>query len=143
MVKRYIDLRKQKIFRRSVSDTLFSRGKECSAFLSSSQAFFATLTSLLRSYVIPLWVMSNHLPIIDDFGDDKLNRVARDYRNALNDSRPSFGNSYLLEITKPLDKKVVGDLLDYFESNIINKTKVNLDDIDEILEQDMPNNVFY
>lgn len=137
MVKRYIDFRKQKIFRRSVSDTLFSRGKECSAFLSSSQAFFTTLTSLLRSYVIPLWVMSNHIPIVDDFGDDKLNRVARDYRNALNDRRPPFGNFYILERTRPLQDKVVSDLIDYFDLSAEQKTKVDPDEIDNILTQDM------
>jgi len=84
-----------------------------------------------------------HIPIVDDFGDDKLNRVARDYRNALNDTRPPFGNLYLLEITKPLDQKIISDLVDYFEISIEQKKKVDLDEIDEILDQDIPSNSKY
>lgn len=93
--------------------------------------------------MIPLWVMSMHIPIVDDFGDDKLNRVARDYRNALNDTRPPFGNLYLLEITKPLDQKIISDLVDYFEISMKQKKKVDLDEIDEILDQDIPSNSKY
>ena len=36
------------------------------------------------------------IPMIDDFGDIALNRLATRYRNELNDARPPFGNLYLL-----------------------------------------------
>lgn len=83
------------------------------------------------------------IPMIDDFGDDQLNRKAQKYRNALNDTRPAFGSLYLLELNKPLDDFMKEDLIEFFESAIANKTKINIDDIDEILEQDIPPMALY
>tara|TARA_R110000796_G_scaffold242373_1_gene364428 strand:+ start:64 stop:309 length:246 start_codon:yes stop_codon:yes gene_type:complete len=81
--------------------------------------------------------------MIDDFGDDQLNRKAQKYRNELNDTRPAFGSLYLLELNKPLDDFMKEDLIEFFESAIANKTKINIDDIDEILEQDIPPMALY
>lgn len=83
------------------------------------------------------------IPMIDDFGDDQLNRKAQKYRNELNDTRPAFGSLYLLELNKPLDDFMKEDLIEFFESAIANKTKINIDDIDEILEQDIPPMALY
>tara|TARA_R110001592_G_C12760433_1_gene712891 strand:- start:13 stop:270 length:258 start_codon:yes stop_codon:yes gene_type:complete len=83
------------------------------------------------------------IPMIDDFGDATLNRLATRYRNELNDTRPAFGNLYLLELNKPLDDFMKKDLIEFFESAIANKTKINIDDIDEILEQDIPPMALY
>jgi len=83
------------------------------------------------------------IPMIDDFGDDQLNRKAQKYRNELNDTRPAFGSLYLLELSKPLDDFMKKDLIEFFESAIANKTKINIDDIDEILEQDIPPMALY
>jgi len=81
--------------------------------------------------------------MIDDFGDIALNRLATRYRNELNDVRPPFGNTYLLELNKPLDTFMKQDLIEFFESAIANKTKINVEDIDEILEQEMPPRALY
>ena len=83
------------------------------------------------------------IPMIDDFGDVALNRLATRYRNVLNDTRPAFGNLYLLELNKPLDDFMKKDLIEFFESAIANKTKINIDDIDEILEQEIPPRALY
>jgi hypothetical protein len=83
------------------------------------------------------------IPMIDDFGDASLNRLATRYRNELNDTRPAFGNLYLLEINKPLDKFIIDDLKEYFNSAIFNKTKIDVDAIDEIIEQDIPPMALY
>ena len=83
------------------------------------------------------------IPMIDDFGDATLNRLATRYRNELNDTRPAFGNLYLLEINKPLDKFIIDDLKEYFNSAIFNKTKIDVDAINEIIEQDIPPMALY
>jgi hypothetical protein len=83
------------------------------------------------------------IPMIDDFGDIALNRLATRYRNELNDARPPFGNLYLLELNKPLDVFIKEDLIEFFESAIANKTKINVSDIDEILEQEIPPRALY
>ena len=84
-----------------------------------------------------------NLPVIDDFGDSQLNRLARDYRNALNDRRPPFGNIYLLELTRPVSRDIKYQLTNMFNDAIKNKVRVKLDVIDDILESEIPNDANY
>ena len=87
-------------------------------------------------------VMAN-LPVIDDFGDTQLNRLARDYRNALNDRRPPFGNIYLLELVKPVSIDIKYQLTNMFNDAIKNKARVKLEEIDNILETEIPDDANY
>jgi|TARA_B110000285_G_scaffold53878_1_gene61416 hypothetical protein len=81
--------------------------------------------------------------MIDDFGDDQLNRKAQKYRNALNDFRPAFANDYLLQLMKPLDSFIKEDLIEFFSIAIANKIKINPEDINDILDQDIPSTANY
>ena len=93
--------------------------------------------------MIPLWVMSEDIPIMDDFGDRELDSLVRDYRVALNDTRPYFYNMYLFETTSPLDKQIISDLKSYFIISIGSENKVEIDKVNEILEQAIPSGSDY
>ena len=80
---------------------------------------------------------------IDDFGDRKLNALATKYRNALQDTRPSIANTYLLDNLFPLDKVLVDKLTSYFNQSIEQNTKVDTDMINEILESNFPEDALY
>tara|TARA_Y100001937_G_scaffold43342_1_gene61215 strand:+ start:394 stop:657 length:264 start_codon:yes stop_codon:yes gene_type:complete len=87
--------------------------------------------------------MTIKIPQIDDFGDRKLNALATKYRNALQDTRPSLANLYLLELVNPLDRELVKKLTTYFNQSIEQNTKVDTDVMNEILESNFPANALY
>ena len=87
--------------------------------------------------------MTIKIPQIDDFGDTKLNALATKYRNALQDTRPSLANLYLLELVNPLDRELVKKLTTYFNQSIEQNTKVDTDVMNEILESNFPADAIY
>ena len=101
-----------------------------------------------RLYTLPildlkLIFMTIKIPQIDDFGDRKLNALATKYRNALQDTRPSLANLYLLELVNPLDRELVKKLTTYFNQSIEQNTKVDTDVMNEILESNFPADAIY